>query len=214
MGDDLGWMDSTTAPENSPAKRMAVKSNSDKQQQLNLLILSLQSAQAARQLTGAVFWTALIPAELGKDALKTTRGHAERTKGQSGHKFGSPHVQLWRTFLKTLLGAISGKAEIEEECKTLKSYLSSMEEAGVAMGHKFVSQARLKVVRDPEKMIVFYSLSTLLDPQIRCKMDNALHKVIVNLKGEIKPGTAPPSDAEKKIQSQVDELREELGIKK
>jgi hypothetical protein len=63
-------------------------------------------------------------------------------------------------------------------------------------------------------MVLFYSLSELMEPVQKFAIENAIHKLLFLTKAEIKPGTAPPSEAEKKIQQQVDQLRADLGLTK
>ena len=160
-----GWITDTTPATPAPAKRVAIaEGKEEKTQKLNLLILSLRNAQATRQLSAATWWTVVIPAELGKGALETTRKHAEATRGQSNHKLGSPHIQLWRTLIAKLLDMTSGSTETGAQHKTVEAYLKEFEAAGPTLGYKFVTQARLKVVKDPENLVLFYSLSELMEP--------------------------------------------------
>jgi hypothetical protein len=212
-----GWLDTTAeeatqATGQPAAKRQAVVNREAKEAEMNALILSLQTAQTARQLSGCAWWTVMIPAELGANALATTEKHAEQTRGVTNHKMGSPHIQLWRTLLKTLIDSTSGSAELKEDVQTVMKYLSEMEAKGPNMGHYFISQARLKVVKDPQFMILFYSLSDMIEPGARYMTDVAMHKLLASMKAEVKPGTAPPSEAETKVQAQVDKLRAELGL--
>ena len=209
--EEKGWITDNSAIA-QPVKRQAVEGKDDKTQKLNLLILSLQNAQTTRQLSAATWWTIIIPAELGKSALETTRKHAEQTKGQSNHKMGSPHIQLWRTLIIQLLAMTSGNTEVENEHKTVIEYLKEFEAAGPNLGYKFVTQARLKVVKDPANLVLFYSLSELMEPTKKFTLEHGIHQLMLTVKAEIKPGTAPPSEAEKKIQQQVDQLRAELGL--
>jgi hypothetical protein len=195
------------------AKRQAVVNREEKEAELNALILSLQNAQLARQLSGCTWWTVLIPSELGTEALITTKKHADVTRGVSNHNKGSPHIQLWRTLLRTLIDLTSGNVEATSDVDCVKQFVKEMESKSPDMGHAFVAQARLKVVKDPKTMILFYSLSGLLEPPIRWKMDSALHRFFQAPKAVVKPGTAPPTEAEKKVQARVDKLRIELGLK-
>ena len=181
---------------------------------MNALTLSLQTAQMTRQLSGCAWWTVMIPAELGASALATTKKHADQTRGVSNHKLGSPHIQLWRTFLKTLIEATSGNADLKGDVQIVTNLVAELEKKGPEMGHYFISQARLKVVKDPKFMILFYSLSEMIEPGARYQADMAIHKLLNFMKAEVKPGTAPPSEAEKKVQAQVDKIRAELGLKK
>ena len=212
-----GWLDESmedkAAANGQPAaKKIAVVSREAKEAEMNALILSLQTAQTARQLSGCAWWTVMIPAEIGASALATTKKHAEQTRGVTNHKLGSPHIQLWRTLLKTLLDSTSGNAELKEDVQIVETYIKQMEEKGPTMGHYFISQARLKVVKDPKLMILFYSLSDMIEPTARYRTDMAIHKLLNHMKSEVKPGTAPPSEAEKKVQAQVDKIRAELGL--
>ena len=138
--------------------------------------------------------------------------HAELTKGKSGHKMGSPHVQLWRTLVKKLITMVENVDHLQTQVQALREYLAEFEKVGPDKGHMYIAQARLKQVKDPEKMILFYSLSTLMPPVLRHAMDTALHQSF--LKAEVKAGTAPPSEAEKKLHKDLDNLRAELGLKK
>ena len=203
----------------SPAphpKHVAVGSHDreSKMATMNHMVATLQGLQLTRQLSGAVWWTVILPIALCADALETTRKHAELTKGKSGHKMGSPHVQLWRTLVKKLTATIESTGQLQSQLDVLKAYLVEFEKVGPDKGHLFVAQARLKQVKDGEKMILFYSLSTLMAPADRHATDTALHQCFESLKGEVKAGTAPPSEAEKKLQKKLDNLRTELGLKK
>jgi hypothetical protein len=51
-----------------------------------------------------------------------------------------------------------------------------------------------------------------MQPAHKWAIDAAIHKHSLHTKSEIKPGTAPPSEVEKKIQQQVDQLRADLGL--
>lgn len=199
MAEENGWITDTAPPAQAPAKRIALEGKDEKMQKLNLLVLSLQNAQAARQLSAATWWTVLITAGLGKHALETTRKHAEATRGQTNHKMGWPHIQLWRTLIVQLMAMTPGNAETEAEHKIVAAYLKEFEAAGPTQGYKFVTQARLKVVKDPANMVLFYSLSELMQPAHKWAIDAAIHKLSLHTKSEIKPGTAPPSEVEKKI---------------
>ena len=154
----------------------------------------------------------MIPAEVGTNALATTKKHADQTRGVTNREMGSPHIQLWRTLLKTFIDMTSGNTELKEDVQTVTKYVTELEERGPSMGHYFISQARLKVVKDLQFMILFYSLSEMIEPNARYKTDMSIHRMLTHLKSEVKPSTAPPSEAERKVQAQVDKLRAELGL--
>lgn len=208
------WIEASDEPETSPTKRAAVVGTAAKQLELQHLILSLQNAQMTRQLTGAVFWTVMIPISMGKDALAATKAFALKAKESKNHKMGSPHIQLWRTLVKTVLSMSNQEKSLAEHVTVLEKYLKAFQDAGPENGHQFVAQARIKQIRDDSKLILLYSLSTMLEPSDRWRVDKAIHTILLFHKCEIKPGTAPPSEAEKKIQQAVDQLRAELNITK
>ena len=80
------------------AKRQAVVNREEKEAELNALILSLQNAQLARQLSGCTWWTVPIPSELGTEALITTKKHADMTRRVSNHNKGSPTFNFGELF--------------------------------------------------------------------------------------------------------------------
>jgi hypothetical protein len=185
MGES-SWLDldALKGEESQPAKRVAVQRKEEKMQKLNLLILSLQNAQMTRQLSGATWWIVLIPSELGKGALATTKAHAEKTKGQTSHRMGSPHIQLWRTLVIQLVEMNSGEADLEADIKTAATYFKVFEEEGPVLGHRFVTQAGLKLVKDPNDMVLFYSLSDLIEPRGKWLLDTSLHQLFASVKAE------------------------------
>ena len=155
-----------------------------------------------------------MPDHLLVPALKAVKDHATKTQGQSGHKFGSPHIQLWRTFLRTLLAALWKKPDISAEIpETLEEHVKSMEEAGVDMGHCWIRQARIKELKEEGKMLLNYGISNLLEPEKAFRMERALHGCFMIFGCQVKPGTAPPTLAEKKLQKDIDALKVELGWK-
>ncbi len=153
---NLGDADASmeAADGSQPAKkRVAVgQSNAeDNETRLNHMILSIQTAQKQGMLEAIAWWTVMCPNYLVQPALNTTKEYAKKTKGVAGHKFGSPHVQLWRTFIFTLIANVKELPEVKKEMDILADHLKQFEEAGPLNGHKYCRQARAKELRDPEK---------------------------------------------------------------
>ena len=200
------------------AKRAAVgmTETEDKEERLNLMILAIQTAQKQRMLEACAWWTLICPIELIQPGLNVTKEHAKQTKGMTGHKMGSPHIQLWRTFLKTLINhaeKLPAEPDHREEIETVKLHLQQFEKAGPQSGHLFCRQARAKTLKDPTKAIFHYALSPTMAPDAAHKTDCAIHRLMTALKCEVKPGTSPPSLAEIKLQRSIDQLKLALGKK-
>ena len=184
------------------------------QRELNHMVATLQNLQLTRQVSGAVWWTVMIPSELGEQALAVTKKFAEDTRGKSNHGMGSPHIQLFRTFIMTLVAAGKKDESLAAEITALEEYLKEFEKAGPKEGHRFIAQARIKNLKDPKFLMLSYALSELLDPAVKHRIDTAIHTSTKKLGAEVKSGTSPPTEAEKELQKSVDSMREKLGIKK
>ena len=63
------------------------------QNEMNALILSVQTAQMTRHLQGAAWWNIMTPASLVGMAGKTAKAHADKTRGVSNHGYGLPHFK-------------------------------------------------------------------------------------------------------------------------
>ena len=97
-----GWISNLDAPpEPGVQKRQAVGSSGKevKEMTLNHMVCTAQSLQMQRQLQAVAWWTVIVPMELVASAITTIKTHAKLTKGKTGHKFGSPHIQAWQTFV-------------------------------------------------------------------------------------------------------------------
>ena len=114
----------------------------------------------------------------------------------------------------TVIQSATPDTSLEAEIKALKEFLTEFEKAGPKEGHRFVSQARIKNFKDPKQLMLSYSLSELLEPTAKYRVDQAIHQATRKMGAEVKPGTAPPTEAEKELQKSVDSIREKLGIKK
>jgi hypothetical protein len=218
----MQWIDAENLTEQSATKVRAVASmgtdKETKETQLNHMIVSLQTAQQQRIVMASIWHCFLGPQELVTDTLACTKAFAERTKGQSGHKFGSPHVQAWRAFIKTLLQMIesspslkaANQEKFDHSKKVITTHLQEYEKAGVEQGHKFISQFRAKLSKD-QKGIVNYSLSDYMDPSQRHELDMSIYEVMTTMGADYKVGSPPATDAERRLQRAVDDLRTQLG---
>ena len=190
--------------------RAVVREDKEKlEQELTSLILTLQNSAAIRNLNSAVFHSALVKSDLIAESLTTAKNFAERTKGISGHKYGSPHVQIARTFIKSLMAkcaSMSGEAEFIK----LKEFLAEFEQGGPEQAAMLVAQLRVKQCKDKSTGVVMWALCNLMDPGARAEIDNAMVKLLKAAGAELKTGTAPQGDLERKLQKRVDEIREKL----
>ena len=80
-------------------------SKEEKLVQLNHMICTAQNLQQTRQLSAIAWWAVMCPSELLTPSMTVIHRHTEKTKGKSGHKYGSPHVQAWAQFVQTMLAA-------------------------------------------------------------------------------------------------------------
>ena len=99
-----------------------------------------------------------------------------------------------------------------EHVEVLKKHLQAFEAAGPTKGHEYVRQCRVKNCKEKEKSLLTYSLSTLQDTKDVQILDLAIHHVLNSVGAEIKAGTPPPTDAERKLQKEIDSVRASLGL--
>ena len=169
-----------------------------------------------RQMQAAVWHVFLGPGELIEESLAATKLFNEKTKGQSGHKFGSPHIQAYRSFLKTVIRALEAKVEEEREVgtwiKILSDHLAKFEAAKVEGEHLYVSQFRVKKARDG-RSVVTICFSDFLDPSTQHELLNVFLRSLQLLGCEYKAGSPPATDIERKHQANIDGLKAQLGKK-
>ena len=174
--------------------------------------------QQARIQASVGMWTMQLPAEIIQKPLGVAKEFAKAHAGKSKHKFGSPHIQVWRAFLKVLIEETTKIAENKGEqeksnliqCKNIiETELKAMETEGPSMGHKHIRQCRMKVCREPEKGLCHFAVSHLV-PNMR-EVDLAIHMIVENLGGTVLPGTAPPNELERQVQVNIDAVKAELA---
>ena len=186
--------------------------------EMNHMVVTLQTAQATRMLTSSGMQVYMVPIQLAAPAIEVNKKHADQTRGKSGHKLGSPHVQSWRAFLKNIVYQTSSiKPEQKDlvQCRQgLVTYIADYEAKGVSLGYTTISQSRVKTTRDPEKAIVMFAMADLVEPVMRQQVTVCVHTLLLHLKAEVRPGTAPATDAERKLQTGIDSIKEKQGMKK
>ena len=184
------------------------------QRELNHMILSLQTAQTNRQMQATAWKTWLTPGELLHDAIATNKAHNEKTKGQSGHAYGPPHIQSYRAFVAKLIsmGEPLAKEDVDKDNLALvKEHLKAYETQGVDNAWQTIDQFRVRLTKEKQG-ILNYQLSSMLEPTARHRIENSLAHMLKLIGSQIKPGAPPRSDAERKIQNNIDEVRAILGI--
>ena len=217
-----GWISSNVDEVQAPAaKTRAVNSASiDKQRletELNHKILSLQNAQMLRLLQATAWHSYIVPPQLLQGAIETNKKHADMTRGQSGHKVGPPHVQSYLSLLQSLIAMFEPKVNQEDgsakaHLGRLQEHLQAYKTEGVDQGWKTISQLRVRITKD-NVGVLNYQLSSMLSPDDRHAIEHALAFALQAIGGSIRPGGPPRSDTERKLQAQVDEIKQMLGKK-
>jgi hypothetical protein len=201
-----------------PATRRAVGSSAKEQMERELNSLKLQAnlAQQSRIQASVGMWSIMMPFELITQPAAVAKAFATKHKGQSKHNFGSPHVQVWRAMLVSIIKACEElepetKTKIESSMEILKEELKQFELAGPQRGHEFIRQCRVKQCKDESQGLLHYCLSHLR-PNMR-ETDIAMHSALQTLQATILPGTAPPSELERKVQKDIEAIQAILGKK-
>jgi len=167
-------------------------------------------------LAAAVMWTILMPLNLIAPAIDVVKKFADKTRGQSKHKHGHPHVQAWNQVLTTLMTAIKSlpletQASLHAEMTAVEKMHKEYQAAGPTKAALFIRICKVKETRDNMGLLT-YTLSHLnIDV---ADMDLCLHKLFSALEGDVRMGTAPPSELERAIQRDIDTLSAQLGKKK
>lgn len=80
------------------------------------------------------------------------------------------------------------------------------------MSFIFARQCRSKMTKGGKEGLLFFVLSSLMEPEKKKQVEEAMLGAPKDLKGDIREGTASPSDSERKLQKEVDDLRMALGL--
>ena len=215
------WMEPMSESSAQPAKRTATghTDKENKEAQLTHYILSAQTAQTVRTMQGAIWHVFIGPFEIAEAAVTCAKEFGIRTKGQSGHKFGSPHVQAYRTFLIAIIKLLEAKASAGDQdgkinalIDPLSHHLKEYQEAQVVNAFRFISQFRAKKTKEG-KGVVTIALSDLMLPEARHRTMVAITDALILLGCEYKAGSPPASDVERKHQKHIDELKALMGVK-
>lgn len=207
----------TSGPTSQRAARRAVGSSNKEAltRELNSLKMQAWNAQQTRLNASVGMWTMRVPFALVKTPLAVAKDFATKHKGQSMHKFGSPHVQVWRSFMVSLIAQAKKEfkenknEKLEDAINTMNMALSTFETDGPKQGHKHIRQCRIKQCREEANGLVHYALSTLLEnPR---KVDLAIHLAIEAVGGSVLPGTAPPNELERMIQTNIESVKAMLA---
>ena len=215
------WMDGDAGEPAGPAlqrtARRAVGSSTKEALTRELQSLKMQAwnAQQTRLNASVGMWTIRVPFALVKAPLAVAKDFATKHKGQSQHKFGSPHVQVWRSFMVSLITHAKNaekenkNEKLEDAINTMNVALSTFETDGPKQGHKHIRQCRIKQCREETQGLVHYALSPLLEnPR---KVDMAIHLAIEAVEGSVLPGTAPPNELERQVQINIDAVKAMLA---
>jgi hypothetical protein len=204
------------APPTARVRAVGSTSKDALQRELNHMLLAIQTAQTNRQMQASAWKTWLTPGELVADPIATNKAHAEQTKGISGHKHGPPHVQSYRAFIAKLINMAAAKATEETDknhVQLLQQHLTNYEASGVQQGWTSIDQFRVRLTKEGQG-IVNYQLSTMLEPAARHQIEFALAVTLKLIDSEVRPGAPPRSDAERKLQISIDELKSQLAAMK
>ena len=111
MASSKGWIEDVAEEAPREAKRVMVgnSGNEQLQRELNHMISTAQLCQTTRMMQAVAWWCVQCPATLLWPALQVVKAHAKQTKGQPNHKMGSPHIHLWRQFLRTFIDTLKEK---------------------------------------------------------------------------------------------------------
>jgi hypothetical protein len=219
----MDWMDTavpTDGEDAPPSKARTVCSKAlnrqELQNDLEHKILSMQSAQMIRLLQATAWHSYIVTPVVIQSAAETNQKHADKTRGQSGHSLGPPHVQSYRSLLQKLIQLWEPKVTDDQTAKAhlrkLKEHLKAYELAGVSQGWQSIAQLRVRVTKQNQG-ILNYQLSTMLTPQDRYDIEHALAAALIGLGGEVRPGGPPRSDMERKLQAQIDDIKTLLAKK-
>ena len=213
---DMGnWIDAEEeAPPVGGNKKQALGQSrkEELESDLNHMIATSQALQGVRLLNSVVFWTISAPAEMLAPGKKATVEFNKRTKGQSKHGYGSPHIQAWRAIIANITRMVEPIEELKNQNILLKAHLEKITKEGPKRAEvTLCSQCIVKVIKDPETLILKYALSSLIDPEERVYLDQSTHAIFLHFKAEIKTGTASATQAERKLQEDIDAKKLLLG---
>ena len=101
-------------------------------------------------------------------------------------------------------------AEDRQALDIIKEHLAKYEQKGVNQGWMSVAQLRVRETKD-KKGLLNFQVSHLLFPANRHALEVALSHILLKMGCEYRPGGPPRSDAERKIQAKIDDLKMQLA---
>ena len=223
---DADWLEPNSTADSSTEPRSKVRAvgSTDKDALLREYqhgVLTAQNSRDCREAKSQQH-AYLLPRELVLDSIATHKEHDEKTRGQSGHKMGPAYLHGYRVFIRKLAQEFKAKkasaeAEVKDPQKhaeiltTLENHLQEYTTAGAKKGHKIISIFKVRESREAVGILNF-QMASLMEPAHRHRVECAIVEAVEHLGGDPKPGPPPRSDAERKHQANLDNLKGMLGI--
>ena len=163
-----------------------------------------------RIMEGTIFYSFLGPKALTEDAEASSKAHAAKHKGESGHKGGPPFVHGWRRLMVRLCEDKVTIAEsgCKEEIEIIEKHLKELEQAPPSQAHLLVRHARFLTCRSEAaagKSVATFAVSTI-NPDYTL-LTRAILKVVMVIYGaEVCQGTAPKSPLERQLEKDLQRL--------
>ena len=181
--------------------------------------LLLQCAQSRRLLGGFLCRTWLVEGDVASfqpfaAAKAQGKAYSEAAKGQKGHQMGQPFMSVFAAFVNGLVKENpggTGLAEVEvESLNQFRKQLISASDVGWFLEMWNIRETHPK--GGPVRTLVRFRMRTSdptlpEDAQNINKLAHILRKVLLHRKGIEEEGPAPPTNNERKIQSQLENRR-------
>ena len=178
--------------------------------------LLLQCAQSRRLLEGFLCRTWLVEGDVASfqpfaAAKAQGKAYSEAARGQKGQQMGQPFKLVFAAFVNGLVTENPGRtglAEVEVEWLTqFRKHFISAPDVGRFLEMWNIRETHLK--GGPVRTLVRYRMRTPdpalpEDAQNINKLAHILRKVLLHRKGIEQEGPAPPTNNERKIQSQLE----------
>eukprot|EP00929_Paragymnodinium_shiwhaense_P076779 TRINITY_DN39523_c0_g1_i1.p2 TRINITY_DN39523_c0_g1~~TRINITY_DN39523_c0_g1_i1.p2 ORF type:complete len:255 (+),score=52.43 TRINITY_DN39523_c0_g1_i1:103-765(+) len=212
------WMDQAATEFEPSTKKRGVGAAQKDHMQLLLdnTRQNLANAQAIRALSAAVYTSVQVKADMlaVKKAHAATKAFNERTRGVSGHRLGSPHVQAWRAFIQGTIEEHDKSDKKEENAvNLLRKHLDDMQ-AGPQAVAQMIKMFRVKDCFDEEHSNVTLAIFPLLklgQNSGQAVFEALMHVLTQTFGAELHQGQAPPTRLERKLQAQLKQLEGEAS---
>jgi len=181
--------------------------------QLDTMKLVSNVAQKLRVHASVRMWTVMVPAALLQPAIDFAKDFGKNSKGKN---MGSPHVQIWRIVLKTIITSakeriaslVDGeeKNHLTQATTVIENHLQALIASGPKKGFYHVRQVMVRATRSEKESILKFEVSQLLaDPR---STEMAVLYILEALEGRVLEGTEAATDLERKIQVHIAELKD------